>query len=81
MTYKLNPALNRIQSPLVVVADGKETEYIGGKALSEQVFEKNYLVDSITAKADRIVISLVENSNAIPNGDSWEHSSDSLSFF
>jgi len=81
MTYKLNPALKIILSPLIVVFDGKETEYISEKALSEQVFGKNYLVDSITAKADRIVISLVENPNATSNGDSWEHGSDLLSFF
>ena len=81
MTYKLNPALSKIQSPLLLLIDGEETEYRNGKALAEQVFEKNYLVDSISAKADRIVISLTENPNATPNGDLWNHDPDSLSFF
>ena len=81
MTYKLNPELKIIQSPLVLLIDGEKTEYENGNALTEQIFEKNYLIDSITAKENRIVIELKENAsvNVIP--DSWTNKADAVSFF
>ena len=39
MTYKLNPELKKIQSPLVLLIDGEKTEYENGNALTEQIFE------------------------------------------
>ena len=80
MTYKLNPNLKKIQSLLIVIIDGTEREYRNGEDLTEQVFEKPYMVDSITARSNRIVIHLRENDrmNAYSEiGQSYE----SISFF
>ena len=60
MTYKLNPALRKIQSPITLVIDGAETAYPNGAVLTEQIFEKRYTVESMTARDDRIVIELKE---------------------
>ena len=65
----------------MLLIDGEKTEYENGNALTEQIFEKNYLIDSITAKENRIVIELKENAsvNVIP--DSWTNKADAVSFF
>ena len=45
MTYKLNPELRKIQSPVVLVfPDGSETDYPDGIALSEITFTTRHVV-------------------------------------
>ena len=61
MTYKLNPALRFIQSPIILHIDAHEKQYTDGTDLIKQEFEKNYLVTSIKAKNSSIVITLKEN--------------------
>ena len=80
MTYKLNPNLKKIQSLLIVIIDGTEREYRNGEDLTEQVFEKPYLVDSITAVDDQIVINLVENDRIHTYAEIGQ-SCESISFF
>lgn len=60
MTYKLNPELRVIKSPVVLVIDGEERSFPDGKALVGEVFDKNYVVASITARDDIVVIELEE---------------------
>lgn len=63
MTYKLNPELEKIQSPIVLVLpDGEETEYINGTDLIKQTFESRYAVESIWTYALKVksVIRMVE---------------------
>ena len=65
MTYKLNPELRKIQSPVVLVIDGTETEYPSGEALTELVFEKRYLLERMSARDNKIVI-LLQDRSAMP---------------
>ena len=61
MKYKLNPELRQIKSNVILVIEGQEHEYSCGEKLMELTFDKWYLVDSITARENRIVVSLREN--------------------
>ena len=61
MTYKLEPGLRKIQSPVVLVIEGMETRYPDGKAVTELTFDKSYLIQSVTARESSVVIQLMEN--------------------
>ena len=61
MTYKLNSVLRLIKSPVILVGDEEEQEYPSGEALLEREFDKYYVVSSITAKNNHVVVSLKEN--------------------
>lgn len=63
MTYKLNPEVKKITSPIIIKFDGSEEvlSYEDGAALAEADFEKNYLIDSVSAKDSSIEITLREN--------------------
>lgn len=61
MTYKLNPNLRKINGSVILVIDGHEMICTDGKALTELEFEKNYIVDSITARDNAVVVILKEN--------------------
>ena len=69
MTYKLNPDVKKITSPVVLVVDGVQQEYPNGMALSEVSFEKQYLVSSLSAQDGKVVISIKENMQI--NDTSW----------
>ena len=69
MTYRLNPSLGKITSPVILSIGGAETSYSDGAALTELSFEKNYIVASITARDNAVVVTLQENT-AI-NNISW----------
>ena len=58
MTCKLNPALRKIQSPVVLVTDGAETVYQNGEALTELFFEARYDIASIAARDNTVIIRL-----------------------
>ena len=64
MTYKLNPELRNIQSPVVLVIDDTVTEYPNGESLMELVFEKRYSVEHMRARDNKIVILLQERSDS-----------------
>ena len=63
MTYKLNPDVKKITSPIKIKFDGSEEvlNFADGVALAEADFEKNYLIDSVSAKDSSIEITLREN--------------------
>lgn len=60
MNYKLEGIVEKITSPVICIIDGQEKEYPSGKALYEQSFNKYYLLDSISARGEKIVVSLKE---------------------
>lgn len=88
MTYKLHESLlEKIDGSFICVIDGKENIYTSAKELLEQNFEKNYMVSSITARDNQIVVVLKEN-DIIPNdlNSDWvnkyvEETGKELSFF
>lgn len=59
MTYKLNPALAEIKSSIILLLpDGEIRKYSDSKALTLDVFENGYLVDSMCAVDNQILIQL-----------------------
>ena len=63
MTYKLNPELRLIKSPIILLIDGEEITFPDGAALTEEIFDKNYIISSITTRENHIVMELKENKN------------------
>ena len=61
MTYKLNPQLRLIKAPVILVVDGVERMYSSGEELTRLEFEKYYVVNSISARGNKVVIMLKEN--------------------
>ncbi len=63
MTYKLNPELKKICAPIIVrFVDGSaDMTFPDGEALTVAKFSKNYLIDSLTAEKNTIVLTLREN--------------------
>ena len=63
MTYKLNPEVKKITSPIKITFDGSDSvlNFANGAALADADFEKNYLIDSVSAKDNLIEITLREN--------------------
>ena len=60
MTYKLEPGLNRIVSPVVVIPpDGIKREYNSGAEACEDTFNHCYRVNEIRAVDDHIEIKLI----------------------
>ena len=61
MTYKMNPALRKVKSPVVLVfPDGSNKSYRLGEDVVEDSFEKAYQIDTIKADGDTIQIILKE---------------------
>ena len=63
MTYKLNPEVKKITSPITIKFDGSDDvlRFADGIALADADFEKNYLIESVSAKNNSIEITLREN--------------------
>lgn len=61
MTYKLNPQLRLIKAPVILVVEGVERMYSSGEELTRLEFEKYYVVNSISARGNKVVIMLKEN--------------------
>ena len=60
MTYKLNPEIEKIISP-VVVTDGKNRwEFANGRKAEEAVFDKQYNIISYKAEGDKVEVSVEE---------------------
>lgn len=61
MTYKLEPWVGKINAPITVVFPGGEKLRLeNGSAVAKSVFDKHYVVSSIGAEADRIILKLEE---------------------
>lgn len=61
MTYKLNPQLKLIKAPVILVVEGQESCYESGEELTTLTFEKNYIIDSVNAIDNKVVVTLKEN--------------------
>lgn len=62
MTYKLNPALGKIVSPVVMVLpDGNRQRYGSGAELEKAVFKKRYQVKALRAVEDTVELVLAES--------------------
>ena len=61
MTYKLNPRLEKIISPIVLIfPDGSKREYASGSAVAEAVFDRKYNIFSLCARESKVEITLEE---------------------
>ncbi len=69
MSYRLESFIEKIKSPVVCVFGDKETEYANGTVLAEQSFEKYWLVESITVRDNKVVLTMKENSRV--NSIEW----------
>jgi len=59
MTYKLNPAIAKISSPVTLFfPSGVRHEYSSGTAVAEQAFNERYRVTEIRATGDVVEINL-----------------------
>lgn len=62
MTYRLNPAIEKIISPIVIVfKDGQRIEFSDGKSAASAVFDKHYIVTCVRAVRDRVELTITEN--------------------
>ena len=61
ITYKLDPSVRVIQSPVTLKTTDTETAYENGSVLAAASLEKRYVVDSVTAEGGRIIICVSEN--------------------
>ena len=80
MTYKLNPEVKKIQSPVVVKFSNRAAEmtFASGAALADAVFDRNYLIESLVAEGDSIVLTVRENDTI--NAVNWA-GEEAVSFF
>lgn len=61
MTYKLNPEIRKIISPVVLVfPDGNKQEYDNGEKVTEDSFERKFIVTEIRAVNEKIEVKLTE---------------------
>lgn len=78
MTYKLNPELRKIQSPVVLVFPSGETrKYECGYAVAEVDYEQRYLIQEIRAMDNVIEVKLIE---CAPPDMNWA-GEETVSFF
>ena len=78
MTYKLNPEIRKILSPVVLIfPDGTKQQHASGKAAADTVFDHKYLISTLRAINDAIELKLVEQEAPIMN---WSGES-AASFF
>ena len=61
MTYKINPEVEKILSPVrLVFEDGRTMDFQSGRELAETVFDKHYNIRSYCVKEGYLVISVCE---------------------
>lgn len=64
MTYKLNPIIEKIISPVrIVLPDESVREYNSGADALTDTFDKNLIISSISAENASVVIKMIENNN------------------
>lgn len=78
MTFKLNPQLRLIKAPVVLAVDGEEHKCSDGESLAELEFDKRYVVDSISARENAVVVTLKVNDQV--NDITWI-GEEAVSFF
>lgn len=78
MTYRLNPEVEKIISPIVLIMpDGEKRVFENGEAVAGATFEKRYIISSLQVVKDSVEIKL-----SVPEmgGSSWI-GEEQISFF
>ena len=79
MTYKLNPEIGKIRSPIkLFLPDGREMAFSSGVEAVEAVFEKQLIVESLEAVDSVVEIRVVESQGC--NSINWV-GEEEVSFF
>lgn len=61
MTYKLNPELRKIRSPVILIfPDSTEKNFESRSEIANAVFDKRYVITEITAEDSNIKLKLME---------------------
>ena len=60
MTYKLNPIIEKVRSPVVLMLPSEQREYRSGTEAAADTFASNYQIKSISAEESAVVIVMVE---------------------
>lgn len=84
MTYKLNPLVKLFCAPVILhFGDGNAPDqyFENGTQLAEEIFDRNYLLEAVSAQNNQIVVTIKENK--MINNTEWENESSAtnLSFF
>lgn len=61
MTFKLNPQLRLIKTPVIIEVEGYEKSYGDGEELKRLKFEKNYIIESMMSGDGSVVVTLKED--------------------
>lgn len=71
MTYRLNPEVRKITSPIILsFSDGREDQqFQDGASLADAVFCRNYLLESLSARNGYVVLTVRENDQI--NATDW----------
>lgn len=78
MTYKLNPWVNLIVSPVVVRIGTQMQELPNGTAAAEMVFEKSVVITAVEACDGKVVLRVEKNRKV--NDSEWSDG-DEVSYF
>ena len=61
MTFKLNPEVRKIISPVILVfPDGSQKEYECGSQVADAVFDRRYSISGIKAANNSIILTVQE---------------------
>lgn len=66
MTYKLNPIVGLFLSPIVLrfgESNAPDRHFLNGAQLAEETFDKNYLLESVSAQGEQIILTIKENTS------------------
>jgi len=76
MTYKLNPEIRKILSPVVLAfPDGTKQQYENGIVTADAVFDHMYVISTVCAVDDVIELKLVEQMAPMMNWSGEEAAS------
>ncbi|MBQ8698221.1 MAG: hypothetical protein IJ521_04395 [Schwartzia sp.] len=61
MTYKMNPGIAKMKSPVIVLLPtGEEMRFATGEEAAAADFDKHYVIAEITAKGDKLLVEVEE---------------------
>ena len=61
MTYKLDPVIEKIEAPVVLIMpDSKKLQFDSGKIAANETFDRSIVIKRITTDGNRIVIEVEE---------------------
>ena len=75
MTYRIEQFVRKIALPIIAEYEDYQNEYSSGNELADSIQDKPYVIESISAENDRIIIKLKQNQNI--NDTSWSETDQS----